>query len=60
MKKLTREQLFSKDGAQDQDQAPAREVGHIRGARSRGRDGAATCSAAKEARPYRVTETPLG
>jgi hypothetical protein len=50
----------AKDSAQDQDQAPAREVGHSRGATSRGRDGPATCGAVNEAPSYGVTETPFG
>jgi hypothetical protein len=48
------------EGAQDQDQARAREVGHSQGARSRGRDGTATCIAVNEAPSDRVAQTPFG
>jgi hypothetical protein len=48
------------EGAQGQDQARAREVGHSRGARSRGRDGTATCIAVNEAPSDRLAQTPLG
>jgi hypothetical protein len=48
------------EGVQGQDQARAREVGHSQGARSRGKNGAATCGAVNEAPSYRVAETPFG
>jgi hypothetical protein len=67
MKKLTSAQLFScaKEGAQDQDQARAREVGHSQGARAcgktRGKNGAAICGEAfNDAPSYRVAETSFG
>jgi hypothetical protein len=55
----------AKEGAQDQGQARAREVGHSRGAKAcgktRSKNGAAICGEAfNDAPSYRVTETPFG
>jgi len=50
----------AKDDAQDQGKARARQVGHSCGARSRGRDCAATSGAGDEALSYRVAEATLG
>jgi hypothetical protein len=52
------------EGAQDQGQARAGEVGHSQGARARGSNGAAICGAAFNDTPnapsYRGAQTPLG
>jgi len=48
----------TKEGAQDQRLVGAREVGRSCGARSRGREGAATCGAVNEAPSYPAE--PLG